>query len=300
MDATNNEKAEILKWMLGRIYRAEKRKKQLDERLVRIAEERDAPIGGVGYRPLPRSSSGEGNGAASIILKMSDIEERIYTQKEEVEKAIVRVMDILDYLPQDSLEREICELRHIDMKPWKDIQESIPMSRSQCNKRYNKAIEMLLNKGRIERMIEENEEAYTDWKLDKEWKMLKKSLEKQSGGIESGNKSGKYFQENQKVKAVSNADRIDRRKKKGMKTQRRSEQEHRQQYIHSRADKRNQRQRTGSGAHGGSESQYRRTGEQRQQRRRRRRQEAREGGKDTQEEQSGQTRQGAEAGQRET
>ena len=83
-------------------------------------------------------------------------------------------------------------------------------------------------------------------------------------------------------------------------TRRRSEQEHRQQYIHSRADKRGQRKRTDSGAHGGSESQYRRTGEQRQQRRRRRQQEAREGGKDTQEEQSGQTRQGAEAGQRET
>lgn len=193
MDATNNEKADVLKWMLGQIYRAEKRKKQLDERLVRIAEERDAPIGGVGYRPLPRSSSGEGNGAASIILKMSDIEERIYTQKEEVEKAIVRVMDILDYLPQDSLEREICELRHIDMKPWKDIQESIPMSRSQCNKRYNKAIEMLLNKGRIERMIEENEEAYTDWKLDKEWKMLKKSPEKQSGGYRVGKQIWKIF-----------------------------------------------------------------------------------------------------------
>lgn len=46
-------------------------------------------------------------------------------------------------------------------------------------------------------------------------------------------------------------------------TRRRSEQEHRQQYIHSRADKRSQRQRTGSRAHGGSESQYRRTGEQR-------------------------------------
>ena len=81
-------------------------------------------------------------------------------------------------------------------------------------------------------------------------------------------------------------------------THRRSEQEHRQQYIHSRADKRSQRQRTGSGAHGGSESQYRRTGVQRQQRRRRRQQEAREGGKDTQEEQSGQTRQGASRAER--
>lgn len=83
-------------------------------------------------------------------------------------------------------------------------------------------------------------------------------------------------------------------------TRRRSEQEHRQQYIHSRADKRNQRQRTGSGAHGDSESQYRRTESR----------DSREDGgsgrrhervaKDTQEEQSGQTRQGAEAGQRET
>ena len=83
-------------------------------------------------------------------------------------------------------------------------------------------------------------------------------------------------------------------------TRRRSEQEHRQQYIHSRADKRSQRQRTGSGAHGGSESQYRRTGEQRQQRRLRRQQEAREGGKDAQEEQSGQTRQGAGRAERNT
>lgn len=76
-------------------------------------------------------------------------------------------------------------------------------------------------------------------------------------------------------------------------TRRRSEQEHRQQYIHSRADERSQRQRTGSGAHGGDESQHRRTGDQRQQRRRRRQQEAREGGKDAQEEQDGQVRQGA-------
>ena len=220
MDEKHNEKADVLKWMLGQIYRAEKRKKQLDERLIRIAEERDAPIGGTGYKPLPRSSSCEGNGAASIILKMSDIEERIYTQKEEVEKAIVRVMDILEYLPQDSLEREICELRHIDMKPWKYIQESIPMSRSQCNKRYNKAIEMLLNKGRIDRMIEENEEAYSEWKADKEWTMLKKSFEKDSRVIEPGNKTGKYFQEKQKTNASSNAGKIDRRKKKGMKTQR--------------------------------------------------------------------------------
>ena len=75
-------------------------------------------------------------------------------------------------------------------------------------------------------------------------------------------------------------------------TRRRSEQEHRQQYIHNRADERSQRQRIDSRAHGGNESQHRRTGEQRQQRRRRRQQEAREDSRDTQEEQDGQARQG--------
>ena len=218
MDA--NEQVNILKWMLGQRFRAEKRKKQLDERLSNIAEEREAPIGGRGYQPLPRSSSGDGAGAASILLKMSDIEERIYAQKEEVEKAIVRVMDIIDYLPIESLEREICELRHIDMKPWQEIQDGIPMSRSQCNKRYNKALEILLNNGRILRMVEDSEEEYTDWKLNKELNLLKKSPNKSSGGIKPENKTGKYPQKKPQEKAAGYSDRMDRRKKKGTRTQR--------------------------------------------------------------------------------
>lgn len=217
MDA--NEKIDILKWMLGQRYRAEKRKRQLEDRLSNIAEEREAPIGGVGYKPLPRSSSGNGNGAASILLKLSDIEERIYAQKEEVEKTIVRVMDIIEYLPVDSLEREICELRHIDMKPWKEIQEEIPMSRSQCNKRYNKAMEMLLNNGRILYMIEESEGDYVDWKLNKELSMFRYP-QKSSGGIRPENKSGKSVPKKQRINSEGSTERMDKRKKKGARTQR--------------------------------------------------------------------------------
>lgn len=218
MDA--NEQVNILKWMLGQRFRAEKRKKQLDERLSNIIEEREAPIGGMGYKPLPRSSSGDGAGAASILLKMSDIEERIYGQKEEVEKAIVRVMDIIDYLPIESLEREICELRHIDMKPWQEIQDGIPMSRSQCNKRYNRAIEMLLNNGRIIRMVEESEAEYTDWKLNKELNLLKKSPNKSRGDMKPENKSGKFHQKKTQEKAAGISNRMDRRRRKGTRTQR--------------------------------------------------------------------------------
>lgn len=163
---TENEKAEILKWLLGRIYRARQKKKRLDERLAKIRAERNAPLGGVRYKPLPRTS-GEDEGAAEIVLKMSEIEDKIYKQQEEIEQAIVCVMDILDELPWDSLEREICEMRHIDTKPWQEIQDGIPMSRSQCYKRYNGAVAMLLSKEKIERMIEENRESYEKWQLDR-------------------------------------------------------------------------------------------------------------------------------------
>lgn len=152
---------EILKWMLWQIKRAEARKKQLDERLMRINAQRDAPIGAINYDPLPRgANSGEGNGAASILFKLSDIEERIYDQKAEIEKAIVRVMDIMDYLPVASLEREICELRHIDMKSWPDIEAEIPMSKRQCIEHYNKALEILLSFPRIQKLISDNADAY--------------------------------------------------------------------------------------------------------------------------------------------
>lgn len=183
---------QVLKWLLGQIFRAEKRKKQLDERLMRINEERKAPIGGQGYEPLPRVSS-VGNGAASILFKLADIEERIYEQKAEIEKCIVRVMDILDYLPIDSIGREICELRHLDMMKWKDIEEEIPMSHSQVNKNYRKAIRQLLTFNRIRQMVEENRQAFEDYVFEQGERRLKADAKRgpknSSGGSASENKS---------------------------------------------------------------------------------------------------------------
>lgn len=173
--ANGSDRKLILIWLLGQIYRAEKRKQQLDERLMRINAERDAPIGGVGYEPLPRSN-GTGSGAASILLKLADIEERIYAQKAEIERSIVRVMDILAYLPVNSLEREICELRHIDMKSWRQISEQIPMSRSACAAHYSDAIDLLLQNARIQEMCDHNRDAYWDWVVKK--KRTKKDLGK--------------------------------------------------------------------------------------------------------------------------
>ncbi len=162
-----DEQAAVLKYLLGQIDRAESRKKQLDERLKIINERRRSPIGGKGYGVMPRNEQKKEDGAASILFRIADIEERIYEQKREIEKATVRVMDIIDYLPVNTLEREICELRHIDLKPPGEIAKEIPMSRSQVNRKYNTAIDMLLANQRIKRMVVKYEDEYLAWKVSR-------------------------------------------------------------------------------------------------------------------------------------
>ena len=51
-----DQSADVLKWILGQTYRAKARKNLLDRRLKMINLERESPIGGRGYDPLPHSS----------------------------------------------------------------------------------------------------------------------------------------------------------------------------------------------------------------------------------------------------
>lgn len=162
-----DRQVKVLKHMLGQIYRADKRRRQLDDRLETVRARRQSPIGGVGYAPAPKGSK-RGDGASAIIFKLAEIEDKIRAQKREIDDAVVRVMDIIDCLPVNSIEREICELRHIDLKPWGAIAASIPMSRSQVNRRYNAAIDLLLTDRRIREMVAMHEEEYLHWEMERE------------------------------------------------------------------------------------------------------------------------------------
>lgn len=162
MKAEPEKAAEILKWYLGQVKRAKNRKQQLERRLKEINNELNAPIGGVGYSPLPRNG-GTGQGAASIIMRIAEVEERIARQQEQVGKTIVHVMDIMDYLPEESTEREIMELKHIDCLKWERIQAEAHLSRSPCYEYYKKGIELLLKNKRVQKIVEDNTEAYDEY-----------------------------------------------------------------------------------------------------------------------------------------
>ncbi len=184
----NSEDLEILKWILGQAYRSERRKTRLDNRLKRLREEIEGPPGGRGYSPLPRAPQRNTNGAAGVMAEISDIEERIYLQKADIGKAIVKTMDILDYLPKNSDERDICEMRHIDMMQWRQIQEEAHMSRSQCFKIYRDALERILQNERIRNIVNENREEFR--KI-----MAEKSGEKRGHEKSGPKKSGKKIPE---------------------------------------------------------------------------------------------------------
>lgn len=153
---------EILKYILGRIYRSDEHKNQLDAR-----------IRGIGERQK----------AAAARFPVSDIAGRILEQKREIDQAVTQVLDILDCLPVNSIERQICELRYIDYKPWSVISAEIPMSRSQVYRRYKTALNILLSNQYIQNIVKEHEDEYE--------KYIHGRLKKSCGDADVKNSPGK-------------------------------------------------------------------------------------------------------------
>lgn len=172
-DQTMENERAVLEWMLGKYVQAKRRKKQLEVRLMEINQERNAPIGGNGYDPMPRSS-GNSDGAAGILLKLAEMEDRILSQKQRMEYDIVMISKILNFLPEDSMGKEICELRHIDGYEWGDIANQIPMSKSQCHRIHKAAMYELLEFDYVKKMVQENRESYEYYIAKKEEARLRR------------------------------------------------------------------------------------------------------------------------------
>ena len=84
------------------------------------------------------------------MYRISEVEDRIDQQREAMAKAVLHVMDMIDLLPQNSMERTVVEMRHIDCKPWEKIAQAVHMSRSRVFDYYNAALDTLLTCKRTE------------------------------------------------------------------------------------------------------------------------------------------------------
>lgn len=151
-----SEKRELLKRYLEQYHAGKMKRIQLEARLKNIKEEMDAPIGGQGYSPINyRGTNNTGVGAASFVYRMSEIETRIENQKNNIGKALLKVMDILDFLKESSMERIVLELRFIDCKSWKAIERELHLSRRSCFDYQNKALDKLMEFKKVKIILEE-------------------------------------------------------------------------------------------------------------------------------------------------
>ena len=154
-EAEHNEELELLKRFLNQYYIDRIKRLQLERRLKNIRAEMGAPIGGYGYSPVNYGGTNKVDvGAASFVYRMSEIETRIEEQKSRVEKALLKVMDIMDFLEEGSTERMVLELRFIDCRGWADIEKEMHLSRRSCFNYQNKALEKLLDFKRVRDILE--------------------------------------------------------------------------------------------------------------------------------------------------
>ncbi len=123
MEIKNREdERTVLKQYLTRYYRSKKRQAILAERLRQLR------------RDLHRQSAGD----------VSEVEARIQKQARKAERIILEIMDVIELLPEESTERMILELRHIDCKSWNEIQRTVHLTRTPCYDHYNRALDTLL------------------------------------------------------------------------------------------------------------------------------------------------------------
>ena len=143
----------LLKQYLGQYYAARIKKRQLE---IRLQTFRQDMVGtkGMQYSPVPRSQTNKvADGSASMVVRAIEIEDRIESQKAEMNTAMLNVMKIMDFLPTDSIERSILEYRHIDCLSWKQVCKETNYSRQSCINYYNVGIDKLLTFKKVQKMI---------------------------------------------------------------------------------------------------------------------------------------------------
>ena len=116
----------VLKKYLTRFFRAKEKQKTLQQRAAAI-----------------RADIGEA----------SALEARVKAQAEAAERSALEIMDILDLLPEDATERTILELRHLDCKPWREINRIVYLTASPCFEYYNRGLDTLLSMEQVRKTL---------------------------------------------------------------------------------------------------------------------------------------------------
>lgn len=161
MEKENQEqlhKRNMLRNYLIRYRKAENKTEELRCRRNRLIEDMKHPLGTQNMSGLP-SNNEPGTGAASYIFRQSELEERIYAQEREAKKIMLQVMDIMDFLPVESENRSVLELKYIDGYSDKDIIKiKFYAHRSTLSYHLAAGLDELLQYAKVQKIIKEFDE----------------------------------------------------------------------------------------------------------------------------------------------
>lgn len=147
---------EDVKEYLQQYHVARGQKRILEQRHDTLARELKVPAIGSSYRTMPTTKAGNNEGAVSVVFRIAEVEDRIEEQREAMGKAVLHVMDLIDLLPRNSMERTVVELRHIDCKKWERIAREAHMSRTGVINHYNAALDIILENKRAKILVQES------------------------------------------------------------------------------------------------------------------------------------------------
>lgn len=154
MESKLTDEAELLNQYLSQYQYCISRKKSLGNRRAEIVKEFDNPLRAIRLDGMPRSGSSK-VGCAALSFRLDEVDTRIKEQKENAEKVLVNIMNIIDFLPESSLERAILENRYLDRYNWEQVCRENHISRTPATKKWRKALYMLLEFKKIKQILEE-------------------------------------------------------------------------------------------------------------------------------------------------
>lgn len=156
---TGGATREAVKEYLQQYHMARERRRMLERRHDVLARELLAPAPGSTYMTMPASHpAADSEGAVSVAFRLAEVEDRIEAQRAAMGRAVTMVMDLIDLLPENSMERTVVELRHIDCKKWERICKEVHMSRSRVNDYYNAALDTILSNKRAQKLVQDFEQ----------------------------------------------------------------------------------------------------------------------------------------------
>lgn len=152
-----SDEAQLLNRYLNQYKICISKKRSLEYRRRDILQEFESPLSGVKMDGMPKGNS-TSVGCAALSFKLDDIESRINEQIVKSSKVLTEIMDVIEFLPENSMERAVIEHKYIDRFNWDKVCRAEHISRTPAIRYWRKGLYELLEFKKIGQVLHDYEQ----------------------------------------------------------------------------------------------------------------------------------------------